>query len=521
MWVYINLNDGETTNRTNFLNGTNRRWFSLFNYPSSNDFHWDWRNTPKVATAYSDYTSITSGVRTGVIRTKVWQHLAVTFDNKRFKVYINGENIIDQAVANVASVADYEADWTILASNNYYFFNDYRIYDHTLSPKEVKELSKALILHYPLNNPYNDTSMPNLLSASQQKGIKTISLKANTTNYGLTACPSTSVVAGQPYLWYVEIRCTQNADKLKSVSIDTNANGGSYTGNDSAHTVNQVSNAALADVKSGKWCKFYCLTTMKSDATNGTIFHSICGQADSDVSVTFEWRNMMLVNSSQLVSFRGASDTKVIDCGIANTYDGVINGKIAVVKDTPRNSNSYQFAGNSYIKVDSYPKPADQITVSWWGKMSNWANYTRACSCTEGGGWNFEANSSKMSFPIYQNGIGYIRGIDSDNLSDIPAGWHYWAASFNNGVVKFYRDGELKNTYTSTSTNGILYANTPLTVGCESPSGSNFIGQLSDFRIYATALSDSDIAELYHTAAIVDNHNNTYAYEYVEEEVHV
>ena len=42
----------------------------------------------------------------------------------------------------------------------------------------------------------------------------------------------------------------------------------------------------------------------------------------------------------------------------------------------------------------------------------------------------------------------------------------------------------------------------------------------ADFRIYATALSAEDIAELYHTAAIVDNQNNMYTYEYVEEEVH-
>lgn len=451
----------------------------------------------------------------GTFDTNTWYHLGFTWSgvNGKLLLYLNGSKV---AESNVPSSANFDIASTFnLPYDGPRYLNDIRIYNHTLSAKEVKEISKALVLHYPLNNPYNDTLMPNLLSTSQQRGTKTISLKANTVHYGLTACPSTSVVAGKPYLWYVEIRCTQNADKLKSIGIDTNASGGSYSGNDSAHTVNQVSNSSLAAVKTGDWCKFYCLTTMKSDATNGTIFHSIYGQTDSDTSVTFEWRNMMLVNSSQLISFRGASDTKVIDCGIANIYDGAINGKIAVIKDSPRYSNSYQFTtGSDYIK-SNFTAIMNELSISFWVKPSSSnGGYSIICSNynnPSGGLW-IATNCEGCSVWAYKGAYMKVSGSLANDT------WHHCVYTFKDGVSKWYINGEEKTLTTNTYT-GTTLPITDLTIG-NSYTGTSWntkrYGNLSDFRLYATALSTEDIAELYHSAVIVDNTGKNYAYEYFE-----
>ena len=96
--------------------------------------------------------------------------------------------------------------------------------------------------------------------------------------------------------------------------------------------------------------------------------------------------------------------------------------------------------------------------------------------------------------------------------------WHHCVYTFKDGVSKWYINGEEKtlsrNTYTGTT-----LPITDLTIG-NSYTGTSWntkrYGNLSDFRIYATALSADDIAELYHSAVIVDNTGKSYAYEYFE-----
>ena len=55
---------------------------------------------------------------------------------------------------------------------------------------------------------------------------------------------------------------------------------------------------------------------------------------------------------------------------------------------TASGQHSGQFDGtaSSVIVAGQGAKITDEVTVSWLGYMTNWANYGRAISCTEGGG---------------------------------------------------------------------------------------------------------------------------------------
>ena len=165
--------------------------------------------------------------------------------------------------------------------------------------------------------------------------------------------------------------------------------------------------------------------------------------------------------------------------------------------------------------------------------MNDWSSFNaRLFSCTENGGYNTEYNGngnwlkfalsvftiSDKSKYAYNSTIGGYSGI---KLSDMAPGWHMitcvYKASVGDAV---YLDGKLyeKKTYTSYGIHFNKYSS--LFLGGES-SGVDciapyFNGKLSDFRIYATALDNQTIEELYKVGASVDSSGNLYAYDFNE-----
>lgn len=84
-----------------------------------------------------------------------WYHIAATFDNKEMKLFVDGQPAsTPQATASV--LPSFSSDTIIAIGGNSSEkgecdINDVRIYDHVLSQAEIKELSKAMIMHYTFN----------------------------------------------------------------------------------------------------------------------------------------------------------------------------------------------------------------------------------------------------------------------------------------------------------------------------------------------------------------------------------
>jgi hypothetical protein len=112
-----------------------RRHYALFNYPTTNDLHYSWK---KDASSSGVWTSGNT-VLNGVFPTNVWTHCCVVYDNPKGYIYINGVLKQEFSGANPTSSFAYETE--VIHNNPNRYLQDYRVYDHALNPREVKQLA--------------------------------------------------------------------------------------------------------------------------------------------------------------------------------------------------------------------------------------------------------------------------------------------------------------------------------------------------------------------------------------------
>ena len=136
--------------------------------------------TIKCVSSTTGYLSVNTGngssrtyntyCATTLMQANTWYHVGYTYNGSVLKLYVNGicENTVD--ITDMSVPADYIAiySWSFNGTSgstvygNYKLngsLNDVRIYDHCLSQAEIKELSRGLALHYPLDNPYNASNL--------------------------------------------------------------------------------------------------------------------------------------------------------------------------------------------------------------------------------------------------------------------------------------------------------------------------------------------------------------------------
>lgn len=96
-----------------------------------------------------------------------WNHIVVTINATSKKLYINGElsnSTTNSGVLQIANAIAFSIGGSQTSSlsieDNFLngYLNDIRIYDHELSAKEAKEISKALTIHYKLDKLTNYAS---------------------------------------------------------------------------------------------------------------------------------------------------------------------------------------------------------------------------------------------------------------------------------------------------------------------------------------------------------------------------
>lgn len=490
-----------------------------------------------------------------------WHHICGTYDVNTNAIcfYVDG---VKTGTAQYTSGYTYASSWANglyigrninnSTLNDHYHYkgklNDVRIYDHALSPKEIKEISKGLVCHYKLSDLHGE-GLPNLLKYTKVTPVNQ-SLLGGTWSSKLTIAyidghncyyypkeqgPTwfasgawlTSMSANTTYTYSAYIYFTADTNFTFTSLGHFQVYNSSSTASDKSHE--DIVSARVYEpstIKANTWTKVRI--TFTTNNLSGSYFQVYPRYAIAANVGDLYFRDCKLeLGDTPTAWTPNASDNEytqlgyneniVYDCSGYN-YHGTPSG-ISVSSDTPRNMISTVFDANTdTIKIKNcyaLNQVIDKLSVSIWFK-TNTMNSTAPNLWSLGANWFARVRlASTTALWYYLAGTSSTYSTSPTTLTDNT--WHHTVFTFNSGVVVMYLDGVQIGTTDHSSTKPTLtVGDIDWYLAGYRANSENFIGSLSDFRIYSTALSADDVLELYHTGASIDKAGNMYAYEFNE-----
>lgn len=521
LWLYVNAPTGSTNNRAMIFGneGTvnNNRKFSLFQYPTCNDFHYSWMN---------DTSGVFSaGFVTNALPSYQWTHIAVTYDNPNICVYINGE--LKHTSSAVSNSDSFHYTTNVIHDSPYHKINDFRLYDECLSPKQVKYISQAMICHYPMGNVDGKIGGRNLClntgnSYTMGYGISNTSWINGYAYIGLPTTINNFEILPQGNSTYW--RFLKNETYTQTIWLETDATiidlnecRITWFRENDGHDV-QIAKIIKISENSYKIISTY---TMLKEPQNVRLFdimnlHNALDIRNSGTYLKF----------GKLKIEKGTKSTPWTPAPEDNSqfYDNIIpdisgyqnNGEVTDTTcptwsdDSPRYLGSYEFNGeNQYISgLSPISSNTKEFTISFWTKLNNTSGvmtfYTARKSIGSGVALFFTFKNIRFDDNA-QFAFNYTCNLSSNK-------WTHLCVTRNNTSKKLYINGKLVD---STSKVGDMQnIGQHFTIGGSESSDSGIAdmnwlnGNISDFRIYTTALSESDVLDLYQSSASLDSQGN-------------
>lgn len=468
-----------------------------------------------------------------------WYHLGFTWSGTegKLRLYLDG-NLV--ATSDVPSSANYDIYPSFTIPYIYdgpRYINDFRLYDHCLSAKEVKEISKGLSLHYKLSDSYIEPTT-NLYSGWSSNCYNGVTGKYNygtTTDMYYNALDDiikvrmgTDNLSAWPYVFFNNITPPSNGE-YRTLSFDfypTIMDWVNFYSYNTSGTITWIANGVKGSggdipVKLNSWNHISVTIKNVGIASSGFGYMKIGLDAHtSNTSNYWLFKNIQIESKDHSTGYVSAgtsrSESLCYDSsGFSN--NGVVKNQssITIGSDSPRYDVSTIFNGTPFIigqKLDG-AKSTDALSLCAWINPSQLSGYIVASY--ENGGAGLHLSSGSIYFQIYSSGYTAVSGgsISTDT-------WYHVVGTYDNSKLRIYVNGELKGEVAKTG--NITYnSGTPWAIATNpngtGDDGDHYYGKLSDVRIYSTALSASDIKELYNTSASIDKNGNMYAYEFKEE----
>ena len=449
-----------------------------------------------------------------------WTHITCVHKNGITKLYKNGIYVGEKQMAQ--SALDSDKTFTrigMCSYGNFFGFNgnisDLRIYDHALSPMEVKQLSQGLVLHYPLNR--NGWGQENLFKNSSLTDLTSDNLSSKIYYQGSYIPEITS--NGIKFTW------TGSSAREIDLWLDTNLKADTYYTLSFIYRNNMAISSSFYLRNNGSlvgywsqptipysenWAKYSCTFKIANyqtnDATTGTLLTLFYSGYTANKWIELKQNSIKLeegslvtpwcpANTDELTTIMGLNSTTEYDCsGFCN--NGTWHGVHTNISDTPKYAVSTTATGSSTTYLEGPILPEEAKTVALWikntSKSSNGAIFNDKTTGLQIG---------LLNSLLYMNSKASTAGFTTTHW--VNGEWNHVVAINNNGTRSLYVNGQ-PETQSGASNYYIHNADNCWLWNRSYNNNYPFNGSLSDLRIYATALSAEDVKSLYQNCATID-----------------
>lgn len=500
-------------------------------------------------------TSTISARNTGsfAVSFDTWIHIALLWDYeaKKLSIYKDGIHYASTTTPDFSDavirslIINYPGVWSGNGPSTTIPFraNDIRVYNHCLSAKEVKEISKGLACHYKLES-------HNLKNVFSYPTFDTSAAAGGWAHWGQTGAQGTQ---GQntdknyifnkknTYSHWVQNASAATGNYLlyQSPSFDTTIASGGYRTmvaimkrddglgiNDSVCFPSWNANVAASSVTYNKWTEIRNL----GDGFYLGKCEGICQNGSNNLAGIYicpgykiYFSEVYLENYATAASYindvTGTTDV-MEDCSGYGRDGLFLSGTVfpTKIEDGGRYTAGIENA-NGYTGMAEVNMPAlNTLTFSWWGYYKelgrqNSGLFSTSDSSSAPTDYTTTAfNHRDALFDICNNSNSHV----TLSTSSLPLNaWRHFCVTYDGSTAKYYVNGDLKNSVAQT---GALKAFKYLYIGYSKAGGATRMCKaiVSDFRIYATCLSNADILELYNVGNSIDNKGNLLTYELKE-----
>ena len=465
------------------------------------------------------------------IPNNTWNHYCITRNSEKINLYVDGKlvNTVGSVTfttcdASKATIGMSSVD-TITGENNPLNgqLNDYRIYDHCLSTKEVIEISKGLVLHYPMNDGslepttnlvskyetgwdntgtstknWNDTSYENVpIADCKVYSFDKPAVGESAIGFGMMKSP----VLNQTYACSVYVNVSGDISTevlyMRSERFSDTIGILSYKGSTNPQ-----------DWPKNKWIRVSGVVKIGSEET-GMYFCRFSKNVEK-----WAFNGWQIENKNHVTPYTSSSRKESIVYDISgfgnNGYTSINETPPEVIEDSVRydgctflngsNVGTDTKTGASYIAGKIQLPVSKELTISWWGKITKYSRggFISTTSNTS----NFEdcIDYNTTALNCYEHSVSVSNGTSNVIMAtDIDANstWHMHTVVFDGTNVIYYVDGVEKNKSAlsgAAAINGIV-------LGLNRAGGVYRQTQqyVSDFRIYVTALNPKSIVELFNS----------------------